>query len=432
MKPFKLLPFLLISFLLTASCGSAFARINVLGKLKQKVEDRVEQEIDESADEALDEALESPEEPEASEEPEESEEPEAPARKDKANRPARKSAQAPAPDKPKLESYTQYDFVPGDRILLFEDFSEAAVGDFPARWNSNSGGEVKTVNIAEGKWFHLNGEDAVYGYSPAIALPENFIVEFDIIPDSEYTHGITLTLYQENPDQAKEINDDLYPGLRGLHLTVKKEGWETKGYDTDKDWLEGKASASPVALEAVNHVIVWIQNRRVRIYHRGAKALDVPTNLYAGTAFNRMRFSGWDADSYPMIGNLKITTAAPDTRSKLLTEGKIVSYGICFDSGKDVVKPESRGALKDIAAVLGENPDLKILVVGHTDSDGDDGRNLDLSKRRARSVKQALEKDFGIAPDRISTDGKGETAPLAPNGDAEGKARNRRVEFLKL
>ena len=94
-----------------------------------------------------------------------------------------------ASQKQKLESSTQYDFVPGDKILYFEDFSQDAVGDFPALWTSNGSGEVKTVNIAPGKWFHMNGEDAVYCYSKTVSFPDNFIIEFDVIPDAEYSYG---------------------------------------------------------------------------------------------------------------------------------------------------------------------------------------------------------------------------------------------------
>jgi outer membrane protein OmpA-like peptidoglycan-associated protein len=87
---------------------------------------------------------------------------------------------------------------------------------------------------------------------------------------------------------------------------------------------------------------------------------------------------------------------------------------------------------KDIAAVLTENAGVKIKIVGHTDSDGDDAKNLDLSKRRAASVKSELSKTFGIDASRIETDGKGETQPIAPNDTPSNKAQNRRVEFLKL
>ena len=65
-------------------------------------------------------------------------------------------------DKPKLESYTKYDFVPGDQILLFEDFSQDAIGDFPALWTTDGSGEVRTVNNAPGKWLYMSSDENVY------------------------------------------------------------------------------------------------------------------------------------------------------------------------------------------------------------------------------------------------------------------------------
>jgi len=334
----------------------------------------------------------------------------------------------------KMESYTQYDFIPGDKILYFEDFSQDAIGDFPALWTSNGSGEVKTVNIAPGKWLHMNGEDAVYCYSKTVAFPGNFIVEFDIIPDEENRHGIVFTLYEENPEDPKEINDDLYPGKSGFHITLSSEGWETKGYtnDPEGDWIEGQASKNPVKPEEVNHVIIWIQKRRARIYHQGAKVLDVPTNIYAHTKFDRILFSGWDRASWPMITNIRITTAAPDTRSKLITEGRLTTYGITFDVNKADIKPESHGTLNDIATVLKENPEVKVKIIGHTDSDGDDAMNLNLSKRRAESVKNELASNFGIDTSRMEAEGAGETKPVASNDTPANKAMNRRVELIKL
>ena len=113
----------------------------------------------------------------------------------------------------KLEGTSQYDFVPGNKILYFEDFSQDAIGDFPAQWTSNGSGEVKTVNIAPGRWLHLNGEDAVYCYMKEIEFPDNFIIEFDLIPDNQFDYGIELTLYQEDKSDPKELNDNLYPGI---------------------------------------------------------------------------------------------------------------------------------------------------------------------------------------------------------------------------
>lgn len=103
-----------------------------------------------------------------------------------------------------------------------------------------------------------------------------------------------------------------------------------------------------------------------------------------------------------------------------------------FTSNSANIKPESYGTLKQLADVLKENADVKVKIVGYTDSDGDEAKNLDLSKRRAASVKEALSKEFGIDTNRMETDGKGEADPIDTNKTPEGKANNRRVEFVKL
>ncbi|MDD3627431.1 MAG: OmpA family protein [bacterium] len=336
-------------------------------------------------------------------------------------------------DEDNLVTYSEYDFVPGDELLYYEDFSGIAVGKFPLSWATNVSGEVKTVKGIQGNWLHLNGEDAMYCLKKNIKFPANFIVEFDIIPDSEYTHGIIFTLYAD--PENKEIDEDLYPGKKGLHIIFGNEIWETQGYDNDRDstdWLVDKGKAFNFNKGKVNHITIWVQNPRVRIYHGGKKIIDMNKNIWPGTDFNRLRFSGWDRASWPHISNIKILSAAPDTRTKLLKEGKLISYGIYFDSGKDVVKAESFGTLKEIAEVMKENPSIRIKIVGHTDSDGDDAMNLDLSRRRADNVKEYLENQFKIDANRMEVEGKGETQPITKNDTPENKAKNRRVEFIKL
>jgi outer membrane protein OmpA-like peptidoglycan-associated protein len=109
-----------------------------------------------------------------------------------------------------------------------------------------------------------------------------------------------------------------------------------------------------------------------------------------------------------------------------------VSYGIQFDVNSDKIKLESYATIKEIAQVLKDNPTVKIKIIGHTDSDGDDNSNLDLSKRRAISVKTELTKSFSIDSSRMETDGKGESQPVSTNDTGLNKAKNRRVEFVKL
>jgi OmpA-OmpF porin, OOP family len=333
----------------------------------------------------------------------------------------------------KFSSSTQYDFVPGDHVIFFDDFSQDAVGDFPALWTTNSAGEINTINIAPGNWFNLNSTDGNYFYLNDIEFPKNFIIEFDIVPKTKGGRiAAGLLLYGET--KRKEMDNNTTPGNGGIMISIEKGYWNTWGYKSgESEKITGRSDIKPVIAEKVNHVIIWVQGRRLRIYHEQAKVLDMPTNLYADVKLSRLCFRlsrGASSGSY--ISNLRITDAAPDMRSKLITEGKLVSYGIYFDVNKDVVKSESYGTIKEIAKVLTDNPDVKIKIVGHTDSDGDDKSNLDLSKRRSAAVKNVLVKEFGIDGARIETDGKGEGEPIAKNDSVVNKALNRRVEFIKL
>jgi outer membrane protein OmpA-like peptidoglycan-associated protein len=347
--------------------------------------------------------------------------------KNKSNEKSKTESETP------FTSSSKYDFVPGDKVIFFDDFSQDAVGDFPALWTANAPGEINTISIAPGNWLNLNSTDGNYYYINDIDFPKNFIIEFDIVPKK--TGGriaAGLLLYGET--KRKEMDNSPHPGNAGILISIERENWNTMGYKSgESEKLTGLSKVNPVVAEKVNHVIIWVQNRRVRIYHQQAKVLDMPTNIYDGTKFSRLCFRlsrGASSGSY--ISNIRITDAAPDMRSKLITEGKLVSYGIYFDLNKDIVKPESYGTIKEISSVLSDNPNIKIKIIGHTDSDGDDKSNLDLSKRRAKAVKEVLIKDFGIDASRIETDGKGESQPLAKNNSVVNKALNRRVEFIKI
>jgi outer membrane protein OmpA-like peptidoglycan-associated protein len=117
---------------------------------------------------------------------------------------------------------------------------------------------------------------------------------------------------------------------------------------------------------------------------------------------------------------------------KQLTEQKrAVTWGIYFDFNKDTIKPESAPVLKQIVQAMTDNPEWKLTVEGNTDNVGGDTYNLDLSKRRAAAVKEALVTQYHIAPDRLSTNGFGASHPIDTNETLEGRARNRRVELSR-
>ncbi len=179
------------------------------------------------------------------------------------------------------------------------------------------------------------------------------------------------------------------------------------------------------------------RKERLRIWANQDKVFDAPKAVSPGTLMNQLMFeahtSSYKETEYGMfLSNLKVAKGIPDTRHKLVEEGKFSTTGILFDVNADVIRPESYGVLKDIAAVLKENAGIKVKIIGHTDSDGDDQKNLQLSKKRAAAVAKVLQETFGIDAASLQTDGKGESVPVGDNKTREGKALNRRVEFIKL
>ena len=345
---------------------------------------------------------------------------------------------------PAFKSYSQFDFVPGEKVMAFEDFSQAAIGDFPAKWNSNGSGEVVTLEGLSGRWLQLN--DATLAFPEFIKnLPENFTLEFNLAANPDPVHKYPLHFFnlvftpESEPAKIFRFNAlnmatsnvvfQLYPHRGKAFSNLNTFGPDGKPLirnkaETDKFFLPQKPFVK---------VSVWRQKTRLRVYVDEQKLWDIPRAFVEGSNYKKVIFRVQDFGKGPYyISELRLAETLPDTRSKLMTDGRFVTTGILFDSNADKIKPESYGTLKQIAQVLQENAGVKVRIIGHTDSDGDEAKNLDLSKRRAAAVKENLVREFGIEAARLQTDGKGESQPAAPNTTPEGKANNRRVEFIKM
>lgn len=129
----------------------------------------------------------------------------------------------------------------------------------------------------------------------------------------------------------------------------------------------------------------------------------------------------------------KMTTVKAEEMAKSIdATGHVALYGILFDTDRAELKPDSDPALAEIAALLKANPRLAVLIVGHTDNQGAFDYNVELSRRRADAVVKALVATYKIDPKRLRAAGAGMIAPAAPNDAEEGRAKNRRVEVVKL
>jgi outer membrane protein OmpA-like peptidoglycan-associated protein len=336
---------------------------------------------------------------------------------------------------PSFQAFSRFDFVPGEKVVALDDFTQDAVGDFPAKWNTNASGEVVTVASRPGRWLKLAGTG--YFVPEFIsALPDDFTLEFDVLtPPTFEGYPLNLILADLAPGNAASFNVPtngftlrLRPGSGGDGTSESQVRQDSASApQTTKPAPQFRRGAEPL------HVSVWRQRQRVRVYLNEEKAWDLPRAFLPTTKLSMLVFGVRvdDPTGEYYLGNLRLAVGAPDTRNKILTEGKWVTRGILFDVNSDRIRPESYGALKEIAGVLTENVELKVRIVGHTDSDGADTANLDLSQRRAAAVRAALTSEFKIDPARMATDGKGEAEPVDKNETPAGKANNRRVEFIR-
>ncbi len=349
---------------------------------------------------------------------------------------------------PTLSSYSKFDFIPGDKIVAFGNFEKDAVGDFPVNWNTNGTAEVVTLSNKPGKWLKLNKEGT---FHPEFIneIPENFTLEFDLGVNNDFSYystDIAMAMgflapgddfrnldYSPHFGEYEGLRFSFHPVNAGLKNARVNYYVSNKGNHRLSGDLESTAWNNKKKNFA--HVSIWRQKTRMRVYVNEEKVFDLPRAFDMNSKYNSIVFSignmNNDKDFY-VINNIRLAVGAPDTRNKLITEGKFVTSGILFDVNSDKIKPESYGVLKDIASVLNDNPSVKINIVGHTDADGDDKSNLELSKRRAESVKKALSSEFKVDASRIQSDGKGESQPVDKNDTESGKANNRRVEFIKV
>lgn len=353
-----------------------------------------------------------------------------------------------------FKSYSKYDFVPGEKVLYFDDLSNVEIGDLPADWNANTTAEVVTVEGRTGKFLKLSKAGVV---TPELInnLPDNFTLEFDVLVNNNfsfYSPFLYCTFGSLNTAKKEKYTNfgyyatgwDSRYGVRfGLHPEQADYGLK-KGRSLFINWtgetrenMRNETDCKNFHKETKNYVRVsiWRQKERIRIYVNDEKIYDIPKAFVSGITYNCLTFAVNDfknEDDAFYIGNFKLAIGAPDTRNKLAQQGKYSTTGILFDLGSDKVKPQSYGTIKEIATILTENPTMKVKIVGHTDADGDDKTNLELSKKRADAVKNILIKEFAIAESRLSSDGKGETEPAAKNDTPSNKAQNRRVEFIKV
>ena len=308
---------------------------------------------------------------------------------------------------------TKFDFVPGDRVLFYDDMTQDELGEFPKRFTLKQG-TFEVAEMAGERWMRCTSNDGTVSMKVRTGLPEFWTLEFDFFGNEPMGSGVTVSGMTANGGVAW---DSTFPHGNSI---VTRSG----------DVFAETPLDPAYTLTGRHHLAFLARGGALKVYVDQQRVANVPEISTASGPVTHIEFRLW-APSQPMITNVRFAEG-PRPPKDLLAEGKLVTYGISFATASDVVLPESAPVIRQVASYLESNPDVKLQISGHTDNVGGTAYNADLSKRRAASVARVLREEFSIAAERLTTDGFGDTQPVAPNTSPEGRAKNRRVEFAKL
>ncbi|RJP62735.1 MAG: OmpA family protein [Ignavibacteriales bacterium] len=380
-------------------------------KTKKKVEKRIESNVDKKVDKTLDSVEEELENNDAKEK-KQSESSKTTNNEAEQIKSAEELSNS-VPDERQSRAYSKFDFIPGDNVIFEDDLKGEQNGEFPSKWDLVKGtienGVYENENVI---WFRKNNSIIKPLICNNKLLPEVFTIEFDYFMGNKTQQSYSLWLMNE---KNKAIVRITFNG-KEMKIMGKTEGSIAEKYE-----------------DGWKHISVSFNRRALKVYHNAERVLNIPNIDEQPVSFQIEggRNNNPQKDERAFIKNIRIAEGGVPLYNRVLTEGKIVTTGIKFDVNKATIKPESMGVINDIFNLLKENADLKFSVEGHTDSDGNEEFNLKLSEERAVAVVNKLV-EMGVSASRLKAKGWGESKPLVENSTPEGKANNRRVEFIKF
>lgn len=350
-----------------------------------------------------------------------------------AKKPDANGTQAAQPAKKAAESaYAKSDFVRGDEVFFEDDFANEQMGEFPSKWDLNEGSvEVASLNGQQ----YMLGTEWSYNVEPLMKnqknwLPDQFTLEFDLYVSDDAEDGEStwhLFLMSSKSNWNETVGDINFWWRAGDEGTAIHYGEMRKPDNNNTVGGEEEALVRKVLKKGDwNHFALSFNKRALKFYMNGTRIFQVPSMM----APEKIQFFCEGDYKYRGYSNVVLAKGAVPLYNRLATEGRIITYGITFDIGKATIKEQSMTEINRFYELMKNNPELKFEVQGHTDNTGTVAGNQTLSEKRAQAIVAKLV-EMGISADRLTAKGMGQSSPLADNGTDEGRAKNRRVEFIK-
>lgn len=320
--------------------------------------------------------------------------------------------------------WQNYDFVPGTEIIFEDNQPDEQNGEFPSKWDLIAGVIENAQYNNENVIFIRETGNFPNGIVPLMKntsidyLPDEFTVEFDCFFEKDIFNSIYRVFFFDYKKQKKQ------PSFF-IDLLVNKAIYSNKGIE--KQFPE--SARSNIDTESKwRHISISFNKRALKVYMDDIRLLNIP-NIEENPTGISISANHASVSKNQFIKNVRIAKGAMPLYDKILTDGKFVTTGIKFDVNQATIKPESMGVISYVVKMMQDHPELKFNIEGHTDNDGSETANQNLSEKRSESVCNELIK-LGIKANRLSSKGWGESKPMTGNNTPEDKAQNRRVEFI--